>query len=419
MNSDLSICFYFPYLEDSGVPVLFYRIANEIAQSNPKIKISIIDYEGGVMWRNVLNLGNIIKIKFEDKVHISPPSNSILVMQPIIPYYWPKELVLDEKQKLFFWNLHPQNLTPSFLPFPFLRNLQFTKFWVYKSASVFFPNLLSRLRTFVNTLVYHDALVFMDKTNLEFTEKYLFLEIGKRDYLPVPAVISYESKHVNKKSVHAVVHFCWIGRLCDFKSHILVYSILKLNEIANHFLEKKFEFHIVGDGPFLNYIKKKLRNCTNVDIKFYGSIPHQQIDDFLSNNVDILMAMGTSALEGAKLGIPTFLLDISTNSISNDYVFRMLYDTKEYDLGHYIDKSDFFENNTTLINYLKDIFYDYELHSKKSFEYFLSNHHIGSVKNLFIEKVNKSTLTYEMIDKKVFEQVSIIKLFNKLRDLYM
>ena len=253
MYPDLAICFYFPYLEDSGVPVLFYRIANEIAQSHPKIKISIIDYEGGVMWRNILNLNNISKIKFEDGVKVSPPNACVLVMQPIIPYYWPTELVVDENQKLFFWNLHPQNLTPSFLPFPFLRDLQFTKFWVYNCASKFFPNLLSRLKDFVNTLITHDALVFMDKTNLEFTEKYLFLKIGKREFLPVPAGILYDSKIIDKKSIGSVVHFCWIGRLCDFKSHILVYTILKLNEIADEFNEKKFQFHIVGDGPFETY----------------------------------------------------------------------------------------------------------------------------------------------------------------------
>ena len=44
---DISLCFFFPYYEDSGVPVLFYRLANTIAVTMPNAEISVIDYENG------------------------------------------------------------------------------------------------------------------------------------------------------------------------------------------------------------------------------------------------------------------------------------------------------------------------------------------------------------------------------------
>ena len=54
-----SLCFYFPYHEDSGVPVLFYRLANFIANDNPGIKVYLIDYENGAMARNMAKLNNL------------------------------------------------------------------------------------------------------------------------------------------------------------------------------------------------------------------------------------------------------------------------------------------------------------------------------------------------------------------------
>ena len=182
-----NICFYFPYFEDSGVPVLFYRMANAIAFGYPDCQVSVIDFENGAMWRNLLSLPNIRKIKFQNGVRVSPPDDSVLVMQSILPYYWPSELFLKPNQRLFFWNLHPHNLVPSLLPFPFLRNLAFNHFGVYKFVAKLYPNLISRLQSYTTTLLNNRSLFFMDRPNLELTEKYLFLKIQHRDFMQVPA----------------------------------------------------------------------------------------------------------------------------------------------------------------------------------------------------------------------------------------
>jgi hypothetical protein len=412
----ISICFYFPYFEDSGVPVLFYRMANQIAISNTNITIYIIDYEEGVMWRNVSDLKNIQKIKFEDNKSVSPPIESILVMQPVIPYYWPKELVLYPNQKLFFWNLHPQNLVPSFLPFPYLREMQINHFWIYHAASIFYPKLLKRLRTFLHTLIDHGGLFFMDKSNLDFTSKYLFTKIENRQFIPVPAEFtSKELPNLYNQELGNLIRFGWVGRLCDFKSYILVYAILKLNEIAIQFGDKKFEFHIVGDGPFESYIRGKTKKCDAISIIFHGAIAHQELDHFILNQIDIVMAMGTSALEGAKLGKPTFLLDPSLKEVKGDYVFRMLYDTKEFYLAHFMTKEDFVDGNNSFYELISKIISDYSYYSKKSHDYFFTNHHLEKVKDLFLEKVSNSTLIYSMLDPTVFKKGKLLDVYNKIR----
>jgi len=122
-QDNLSICFYFPYLEDSGVPVLFSRMANSIANTYPAIDVSVIDYMNGAVGRNLKVLSNLKLIVFIEGIPVSPPENSILIMQSLLPYYWPKELILHAKTRLFFWNLHPKNFIPSLLPLPGLRDM--------------------------------------------------------------------------------------------------------------------------------------------------------------------------------------------------------------------------------------------------------------------------------------------------------
>ena len=412
------ICFYFPYHEDSGVPVLFYRMANAIALAYPDCNVSVIDFENGAMWRNLLSLNNIKKIKFQNGIRVSPPEDSILVMQTFVPYYWPKELILKPNQRLFFWNLHPHNLVPSLLPLPFLRKLPMNHFGVYKLVAKLYPDLISRLRLYTTTLIDNRSLYFMDRSNLELTEKYLFLKIQNRDFIPVPAEPSKIKPLLTDKSeLGNPIRFGWIGRLCDFKSYILVYAIKKLDEIAPFFQERKMEFHIVGDGPFESYIRDKVKECNNISIVYHGSIAHQEIDEFISNQLDILMAMGTSALEGAKLGKPTFILDPVLEEVKKDYFFRMLYSTTEYDLGHFIDERDYIPENTSLHDLLKDIFKNYSMHSNKSYSYFFENHNLENVKEKFLKKISESRLEYSMLSPLFFKKPLLLRAYNKIRML--
>jgi hypothetical protein len=414
---EFNICFYFPYIEDSGVPVLFCRMANEIASTNSTITISIIDYKDGAMWRNLLNLPNIKRIPFKDGEKVSPPLNSILVMQTFVPYYWPKELELNSNQRLFFWNLHPHNLIPSLLPVPFLREIPFNNPKIYFFLSIFYRKLIKRLRIYSQNLINHEGLSFMDKSNLDYTAQHLFFPITNREFIPVPASSSNLYFEITKDvKLNDIIRVAWIGRLCDFKSYILVYAIQKVNEIAHKF-NNNFEFNIVGDGPFEVYIKNSTKNCKAISVIFHGSIPHKDIDEFILTNTDIIMAMGTSALEGAKLGKPTILLDPALKEIKEDYIFRMLYDTIEFDLGHFITHEDFLQNNSSLYDLFKNIITNYNLHSIKTFNYFEKNHNILQVKELFMEKVRNSNLLYSNIDKSVFKKGILLEMYNKIRGL--
>lgn len=413
-----SICFYFPYHEDSGVPVLFYRMANVIAQARPDMFIYVIDYKNGAMARNLLPLSNIHLIVFEKNKKVSPPKGSVLVMQTFVPYYWPDELDLEENQKIFFWNLHPQNLIPSLLPIPFLRELPMNNFGVYQFCSNFYKTLFNNLRAYVQLLQDKEALYFMDKSNLDFSKKYLFTNIETKQYLPVPAVSSSVELNFNEKStLKDTINVGWVGRLCDFKSYILVYTINKLSSISHRFENKKIVYHVVGDGPFLDYIKNNIKLSKNISVVFHGSMPHNKLDDFINDNFDVMTAMGTSALEGAKLAKPTILLDFAFKKIEKDYLFREIHNTVGFDLAHIITSKDYENGNDTLFEIVNEIILDYPLHARKAFQYYENNHSIEKVQELFIQKALNTKLSFSMIDPAVLKKSKLLRFYNKLRKL--
>lgn len=411
-----NIYFYFPYHEDSGVPILFSRLANFLAKNNPHINISVIDYLEGVMSRNIEDLDNICIIPFNDDQNVVFSENSILILQSDVPYYWPKNLIPLDDTILFFWNLHPRNFVPSLLPFPFLRELPYNHFKLYTILyRLFYFKLINRLKNFIELLNENNALVYMDVTNYNFTAKHLFLEKKKVIFLQVPVNSSHDKRKIIDE-FSKDLNFCWIGRLCDFKSYILVYTINKLSEIA---LSKKtvFNFFIIGDGPFKNYIQQEIKANEYFNVKFIGSLPNSKIDGFLLQNVDILTGMGTSALEGAKLGIPTILLDFSYRKINKDYIFRWLYNTEGFDLGHQIGEDDFQKDNNSLHLIVESIMKNYNEEANKSFLYFKDFHSINKVANKFLTQVNRSKLRFGMINKLHFEKPSLLKMYNKIRKI--
>jgi hypothetical protein len=414
--SELKLCFFFPYYEVSGVPVLFFRMANELAILNKMIHICVIDYSDGAIARNLIINRNITLLPFTDGIPISPPEDAILVMQSILPYSIRPELKILPNTKLVFWNLHPDNLVPSLIPLPYLRNFQNTNFKLYSFlAKTLYPALIRNLREFTEQAVTKKALWFMDQSNLDKTLKYLFMNILDVDFVPVPALGSKLIK-ANDFPEKEVLNFTWVGRLCDFKSHILMYSIKKLNSLA---CEKKVKLHysIIGDGPFRKEISALVLNNEWFTLEILGSLKPDALDNYLLENSDVLTGMGTSALEGAKLGIPTILLDISYYPVKGDYKFRWLHESKNFDLAHDIDQDDLEEGNLILNQMIDDLLNSYQALSLKALDYFLQNHEMKNVLEKFIFKIKQSEMKFCDINPSLLNKSIVRKTYDIYRGL--
>jgi len=401
-------CFYFPSRGVSGVPVLFSRIASALAKRETLEKVYVVDFEDGYIAKSIKGQSKIELIPFNFGESVYIPDDVTFITQSMLPYRFPSEVVIPATSKIVFWNLHPDNLVPILIPFPGLRNVQFSSFNLYeKIGKVFFKRTIGRVKTFASICLQKNALLFMDSVNRDKTAQYLFLDILNSDFLPVPALNSDE--RINYKANRDLT-FCWVGRLCDFKIHILLYTIDKLAVLSKE-LKIKIKYKIIGDGPFQFKIDKLDLNNEFFELEVLGAVSSQKLDNILINEVDVLTAMGTSALEGAKLALPTVVLDFSYVKIVDNYRYRWLYNTKDFDLGHNISSNDFDHNGNSLKQIILESSHNFRDISNKTLDYFLNNHSIDGVVEKLIIATEESNLKITDFPKSIFKKSLIRNLY--------
>ena len=414
-----NITFFFPYRIISGVPITFANCANYLL-SNSKIKVNIIDYEGGVLIRNCNKNNKLNFIKFEDFKACIIDFDTYLIIQGGLPYKLRNELSIGNKVKIIQWVAHEYNLVPFTSHISFFRQLQERYFFMYKIFFLINYKKMNLLSTWIQKMINRGAIAFMSKKMFDVTSKYLTINenLIKFSYLPLMSdgktLYSEEKIMYKSKKIHKRINMAWLGRIGDFKIHILNYTIKKLSYLSE--LKKiNIKFYIIGDGSFKNILNV---NCQNEYFRIIdlGLMEKNKSDEFIYNKIDVILGMGTSSIDGGRVGLPVILLDQSYIKISKDYVFRFLHKTKNYDLGHPITNSDFKKGNSSIEIIVNKIIKDYKLLSDKSYKYFRDNHSTkNSVNHLFKLIKNKSFYYYDEIDKELLE----IGLFRKLYLWYL
>ena len=403
-----SITFFFPYHILSGVPVLFLNLAEYIS-SNFNYEVYIVDYKDGYMARNREKKSKVKLIEFENG-NLIKISNTILVMQAILPYAMRPELKISKNTKVFFWNLYPDIFFPIVFPFNLIESRMRNNIKYYKIILNFlYYRTFKKIKDFVAEMHKYKTLIFMDSSNLDRTNEILGLNLSSETFLPISCESNVQiiNNIVSKKNE---LNISWVGRICDFKVNILKYTILKLDEISRN-KKQKIVFHVIGNGPEINEIQNILINNDYFNLQMVGVIPKNQLDQYLLDKIDINAAMGTSALESAKLGIPTIILDISHNKIQGDYLFRWLHETINFDLGHVISKLDINDNNTSLQKIILNFVNEKDTLQEKTIEYFKKNHSIDSVSNKLINFVENDSLKFENINNFYFKKNFLRKVY--------
>ena len=414
-NSNLSVCFFFPYHEVSGVPVLFTRMAEYISKAYG-IKTYLIDYADGYMSRNLNPGSRVTVMRFEDGVplHIGP--DTILVMQSVLPYTMRSELEIHPDTRIVFWTLHPLNLIQTLIPVPFFRHLQSRSVLFHRfGMRIAYRKIDINLRKLVISMHLKKSLLFMDGSTLHTTTRWLGASIDDPSMVPVPSdMAAVNLRRNNPVRPKQSLQVCWIGRLADFKIHILAYTVEKLR----HFAEKN-KFHItmnvVGDGPEAGLLQRFKTRNEFFDLNLVGVLSKQELDEFLTKKVDLLAAMGTSALEGARVGVPTILLDVSYGPVREGYKFRWLIDADNFTLGDVIDSRHYEQGNETLASMIQTLLSDYDGVSQRTFDYYSANHSIESVGKKFVAAIAEGSFKYHDFSPEIFRKGGIRRVYECLR----
>lgn len=407
-----NIIFCFPYKGVGGVSVLFLRLSNLLQKLTGK-NVYLLDYADGYMALHNQN-NQVSLLKYSDDIKTEIPEDSLVILQSMTPWSIFPQISFRADTKLFFWNCHPFNLVPLM---PGIRNwiAQYPKLIWFSHKTILLPyNLI--LKKFYSILITTKSIAFMDIDNLEMTEFVLSQKLYNSSFLPIPVDVPKQNLWVtNSPNLKDKALNCgWIGRVADFKHTILKRTIIELKKFAES-NKKQIHFTLVGSGEYIHELDSELSSTEYFKYTLVNEVPPQNLDSFILSKFDILFSMGTSALESAKLGVPTVLLDFSYGPVSEFYSYKFIYDTKGFSLGKVIT-SELCSRKNSIDSILAETLNQPEKVSEKCYNYTLQNHDIQNIGAELLNKVSQSELTYgTLLNNGIFNKSIIYKLFKKLR----
>jgi len=270
-------------------------------------------------------------------------------------------------------------------------------------------------------LLAETSCCFMDKSNYLAIDR--ISNLGFREnYVPVtlredPPQLEKVPQIVNKDRISVG----WLGRVDGDK-------VSSINNFLDNLLamghKKKVDVHIIGDGNSKAAIKID-KYAPQIRVVFTSYMYGKERDDYIKKNVDIVVAMGISALDIAVLGIPTAVPLVSSFPFRDDK-FSFLYDIKGYSLGWAPEDSQRMGcKNYTMTEIINAVYTGNgkETIGTECYEFARANFSIKNGARMLIESLKEANLTVERCLRcsSVKKQMRRFKIYSKLRrdDNYM
>jgi len=333
------------------------------------------------MFKNYFTSFNFIDFERIDKEFVNKRINKDDVL--VITWWDPKLEVFSEvNPKLLFWNVSPDALM--------------------SSNNVFKGFLLKRrTKKLIEIMMNLRGLLLMDDAPFKWFDEFKI----KMDYeflLPIPIDIG-ENLYLNRNYDSTKLRITYIGRAEMWKMIPLQKIIDDLLSIREP--QKRIVINVVSDDSLI--VKSRLEGMglknDNLCINYFENIPNYQMGEFLLNNSDLNIGMGTALLESAKIGIPSLLIDPSYSPILGNYRYRWLHEIANCNLGSLYDKDKQYKGY-----FLSDIIASYNNKAfllKKSiecYEYVKKHHDVTTVVENFIKSVKLTELKFKDIYSNVF-----------------
>lgn len=204
----------------------------------------------------------------------------------------------------------------------------------------------------VKCLEEHDSLYFMDWPNVKAIFDKGKIEIGYLHYLPIP-VMTYSKGYKVGRYIDGSLNITYLGRGNDIWK---IYPIIKVLEDLNSLRIKAKVTILTDDDSQYRKMIGTLVNNNTIKVDYILNLFGEELEQYLLQHSDLHIAMGTSALEGAKLGIPTILIDYSKKKFPDDYAYRWIYECVDFCLGgEIIDGVSPYKVGRPLIEMIKSI----------------------------------------------------------------
>lgn len=379
--------------------------------------VRVVDYEDGYQSQALAGVPRVELIPFVDGRALAVGADTVLVMQGIVPSTIRRELQPMPGTPVLFWTLHPLNWIPTLIPVSAGRGYQIRHPDVNRRMlKAVFPGYRSRLVAFLRDLDEAGALLFMDGTTLDFTTRSLGLHVPGPRMLPVPVETTGTRRRWTWGGSDDVIRIGSLGRLADFKMPTLLHLLERLNRWVES-SATRVELHIIGDGPEAARLRASIRPHARMTFHFPGTLTGSELDDYLCARVDLLAAMGTSALQGARLGIPTILLDIAYAPLVGDHSFHWLFEAKRFTLGEIIPHRRSSRRDRGLEEMLASLKANYEELSDRTYGFCSSRHDIAVVAQDFIKSVDRTYFSWADIPGELYSKSVPRQVYERFRTI--
>jgi hypothetical protein len=384
-----SLFFIFPYRGQGGVPVVFSQLANYYAANNIA-KVYVVDYRDGALAISVND--EVTLVEYFDDSPVLIPDHSFVVMQLMTPWSIFPSLSFGHSCRFVFWSLHPDNLR---ITIPFSLDLN-PNIVIRRLIDILVCSYRRKIRFFLNLCFSTGSIIFMDRTTLRRTLFHAKTRLPSDNFLPVP----FDNPNGRAKSIsiqHSYsvtdlrpcdVSCAWVGRLVDFKIHGLLAFAHQLNAYA-HSYSTILPLFIIGDGP--STIIDQLSTFKSVRSRWIKHLPLADLCDFLRHNVNLVIAMGSSALVSASMSIPTLLAPVSSSPLEKGFSFNWLHQMDGSTLGEYPDY--YLYRTSPNLSVFDELVSSYESLSSKSYSYYRTHHSLPSIADRLLQILKSSTLS--------------------------
>lgn len=367
-----------------GAQLLFARLASRLCRDKKKVTIvsKTLDFISDYL--NTESAEYIhVKVKEGNQYQTSP--NDVVILSASFINITHDLFDLDDDTKLFYWELHPYAL---------IEQLGFSK--VYKNSSLgWLSKLLLHtierrnkkiLEAFITEASEANGFVFMCGKNYEFNRQ--FFSFSQSKFLPIPIMMNNDisaAASVPKKNSD-IVKICWLGRISTQKIQ-LVELILKDLQLLDN-----VAFSVIGSGNSIASLKS-ISEGYDFKVDFVGTLSRDKLNAYIRENVDVGIAIGTSSLEFAKLGVPTLIMPgVDEFQKFNDRKYDWLSNSRNFDLCTTLRHNNRCRSMSEVIDEYRQNSHNL---GESSLEYAKTNHSFDSIYLRFEKIIEEDSFAYQ------------------------
>lgn len=349
-----------------GAETLIVRTAKWFANNNYNVFIASINSD---FYQSIDDQLKFIDVSSE-KCSLS--ESDVVITFPI--YIKSLNLYFDiNSAKTIYWTVHYYNLMNFY---PYISTLQMKYKFFHRVIDKFlFRNRYLKLKKLIQRNILEQNLFFMDVGIKDYVLKYYNINEDSIHYdslLPIPVTIDLHQKSIPNlpRKNPDLINIGVIGRLDRFKIYPANKLFLDFLKIKDNFSHANVVFKIIGTGK-----DKHLFNIpSELNVVFEGVIPYCNLLDYVSKNVDIVFAMGTTALESAVCHKPVVLFDAMYTECNYEYKYKFLFETRGYSLGELVYNEAEVNGQHSLLELLDLVMNDYDKIATKCYDYTVMNH---------------------------------------------